>query len=155
MKRVLLLWIIVCSFEFLHVQTLVPILWDAYDLEFDAPKGLLLEENTEEILILDNSRFYISLVSLDSEDMEKADMPDLLKGLVDYDEVKNSSEVKELELQHFHVAYLKGQVEDESCYMVCMMAKDSGELFYVSIYYNRVEDIIVDKMLKSFRYKRS
>ena len=28
MKRVLLLWIIVCSFEFLHAQTLVPILWD-------------------------------------------------------------------------------------------------------------------------------
>ena len=34
---------------------------------------------------------------------------------------------------------------------MCLMTKEAGSLFYVSIIYNRTEDKVVEKMLKSFK----
>ena len=39
-------------------QALVPITWTAYGLTFEAPKGILVEEDTEETFLLNNSKFY-------------------------------------------------------------------------------------------------
>ena len=64
----------------MNAQALAPISWTAYGLTFDAPRGILVEEDTEDTFLLNNSRFYISLQSLDSEDMTKEDMTDLEKG---------------------------------------------------------------------------
>lgn len=52
-------------------QALVPITWTAYGLTFEAPKGILVEEDTEETFLLNNSRFYITIQSLDSDGMTK------------------------------------------------------------------------------------
>jgi hypothetical protein len=140
-----------CLYLSVSAQALAPITWTAFGLTFDAPKGILVEEDTEDTFLLNNARFYISLQSLDSEEMSKEDMPELLKGLADDDEVQQQSEVKTFDLKQFHGVWLKGLAEEESCYYACLMTKDAGSVYYISIVYNRVEDRMVERILKSFK----
>jgi hypothetical protein len=140
-----------CLYLSVSAQALAPITWTAFGLTFDAPKGILVEEDTEDTFLLNNARFYISLQSLDSEEMSKEDMPELLKGLADDDEVQQQSEVKTFDLKQFHGVWLKGLAEEEPCYYACLMTKDAGSVYYISIIYNRVEDRMVERILKSFK----
>ena len=55
----------------MNAQALAPISWTAYGLTFDAPKGILVEEDTEDTYLLNNSRFYITLQALDSDDITR------------------------------------------------------------------------------------
>ena len=151
MKRFFLLMLVACLYVVANAQNLVPISWTAYGLTFDAPKGILIEEDTEDTFLLNNSRFYITIHSLDSDDMKKEDLADLLKGLADDDGVQIKSEVLTWDLEQFHAYYLKGIAEDDPCYYMCLMTKDAGSIFYVSIIYNRTDDKTVEKMLKSFK----
>lgn len=151
MKRLFLLLMAACLYLSVSAQTLAPITWTAFGLTFDAPKGILVEEDTEDTFLLNNARFYISLQSLDSEEMSKEDMPELLKGLADDDEVQQQSEVKTFDLKQFHGVWLKGLAEEEPCYYACLMTKDAGSVYYISIIYNRVEDRMVERILKSFK----
>ena len=151
MKRFLLFLLAVCCFIVTDAQNLTPISWTAYGLTFDAPKGLLVEEDTEDTFLLNNSRFYITIHSLESDDMKKEGLPELLKGLADDDGVQNQSEVAIWDLEQFHAVWLKGIAEGDPCYYVCLMTKDAGSVFYVSVIYNRTDDKIVEKMLKSFK----
>ena len=151
MKRFFLLMLAACLYVVTNAQNLVPISWTAYGLTFDAPKGILIEEDTEDTFLLNNSRFYITIHSLDSDDMKKEDLADLLKGLADDDGVQIKSEVLTWDLEQFHAYYLKGIAEDDPCYYMCLMTKDAGSIFYVSIIYNRTDDKTVEKMLKSFK----
>ena len=75
-------------------QSLTPITWTAFGLTFEVPEGILVEEDTEDTFLLTDSRFYITVQSLDSEDMSQADMDGLLKGLADDDGVEHQSKVK-------------------------------------------------------------
>ena len=151
MKRFLLFLLAVCCFIVTDAQNLTPISWTAYGLTFDAPKGILVEEDTEDTFLLNNSRFYITIHSLESDDMKKEGLPELLKGLADDDGVQNQSEVATWDLEQFHAVWLKGIAEEDPCYYVCLMTKDAGSMFYVSVIYNRTDDKIVEKMLKSFK----
>lgn len=151
MKRFFLLMLAACLYVVTNAQNLVPISWTAYGLTFDAPKGILIEEDTEDTFLLNNSRFYITIHSLDSDDMKKEDLADLLEGLADDDGVQIKSEVLTWDLEQFHAYYLKGIAEDDPCYYMCLMTKDAGSIFYVSIIYNRTDDKTVEKMLKSFK----
>ena len=151
MKRFLLFLLAVCCFIVTDAQNLTPISWTAYGLTFDAPKEILVEEDTEDTFLLNNSRFYITIHSLESDDMKKEGLPELLKGLADDDGVQNQSEVAIWDLEQFHAVWLKGIAEGDPCYYVCLMTKDAGSVFYVSVIYNRTDDKIVEKMLKSFK----
>ena len=151
MKRFFLLMLVACLYMVTNAQNLVPISWTAYGLTFDAPKGILIEEDTEDTFLLNNSRFYITIHSLDSDDMKKEELTGLLKGLADDDGVQIKSEVMSWDLKQFHAVYLKGVAEEDPCYYVCLMTKDAGSLYYVSVIYNRTDDKTVEKMLKSFR----
>ena len=151
MKRFLLFLLAVCCFIVTDAQNLTPISWTAYGLTFDAPKEILVEEDTEDTFLLNNSRFYITIHSLESDDMKKEGLPELLKGLADDDGVQNQSEVATWDLEQFHAVWLKGIAEEDPCYYVCLMTKDAGSVFYVSVIYNRTDDKIVEKMLKSFK----
>ena len=135
----------------MNAQALAPISWTAYGLTFDAPRGILVEEDTEDTFLLNNSRFYISLQSLDSEDMTKEEMTELLKGLADDDGVQEQSPIESFDLKQFHGILLKGKAEEDPCYYACLMTKDAGSVFYISIIYNRTDDKVVEKMLKSFK----
>lgn len=151
MKRFFLFLTAVCLCLITNAQALVPTTWTAYGLTFEAPKGILVEEDTEDTFLLNNSRFYITIHSLDSDDMKKEDLSELLKGLADDDGVQKQSEVVSLDLTQFHGIYLKGVVEEDSCYYACLMTKDAGSVFYVSVIYNRTEDKVVERILKSFK----
>jgi hypothetical protein len=135
----------------MNAQALAPISWTAYGLTFDAPKGILVEEDTEDTFLLNNSSFYISLQSLDSEDMTQADLNELLKGLADDDGVQEQSPIEAFDLKQFHGIWLKGKAEEDSCYYACLMTKDAGSVFYISIIYNQTDAKVVEKMLKSFK----
>ena len=151
MKRFFLFLIVACLYVVTNAQVLVPTTWTAYGLTFEAPKGILIEEDTEDTFLLNSSRFYISLHSLESDDMKKEDLEDLLKGLADDDGVQKQSDIVTIDLELFHGLYLKGIAEEDPCYYVCLMTKDAGSVFYVSIIYNRTDDKVVEKMLKSFK----
>ena len=151
MKRFFLLMLVACLYVVTNAQNLVPISWTAYGLTFDAPKGILIEEDTEDTFLLNNSRFYITIHSLDSDDMKKEELGGLLKGLAEDDGVQIKSEVLSWDLKQFHAVYLKGVAEEDPCYYVCLMTKDAGSLYYVSVIYNRTDDKTEEKMLKSFR----
>ena len=86
-KKLFLFLIVVGLCTVMHAQSLAPVSWTAYGLTFDAPKEILVEEDTEDTFLLSNNHFYISLQALDSEDVTKEDLNGLLKGLADDDEV--------------------------------------------------------------------
>ena len=151
MKRIFLFLFVASLFLATNAQSLAPVSWTAYGLTFDAPKGILVEEDTEDTFLLNNSRFYITLHSLDSEDMKKEDLSELLKGLADDDGVQKQSEIATWDLEQFHAVWLKGMAEEDPCYYVCLMTKDAGSVFYVSVIYNRTDDKVVERMLKSFK----
>lgn len=141
----------VCLYVGVSAQTMAPVTWTAFGLTFDAPKGILVEEDTEDTFLLNNSRFYITLSSLDSDEMVIDDLGELLKGLADDDGLKDQTEIVRLDLQQFHLLYLKGLAEEDPCYYACLMTKDAGSVFYVSVFYNRTDDKVVERMLKSFK----
>ena len=149
-KLFLFLMVVVCTVT-MNAQSLVPISWTAYGLTFDVPKGILVEEDTEDTCLLNNSSFYISLQSLDSEDMTQADLNELLKGLADDDGVQEQSLIEAFDLKQFHGIWLKGKAEEDPCYYACLMTKDAGSVFYISIIYNQADAMVVEKMLKSFK----
>ena len=151
MKKLFLFLAAVVWTVVMNAQALAPISWTAYGLTFDAPRGILVEEDTEDTFLLNSSRFYISLQSLDSDGMTKEGLNELLKGLADDDGVQNQSAIQAFDLKQFHGIYLKGVAEDSPCYYACLMTKDAGSVFYVSIIYNRTEDKVVERMLKSFQ----
>ena len=150
-KRLFLFLMTVVWAVAMNAQALAPISWTAYGLTFDAPRGILVEEDTEDTFLLNNSRFYISLQSLDSEDMVHEDLNELLKGLADDDGVQEQSPIESFDLKQFHGIWLKGKTEEDPCYYACLMTKDAGSVFYISIIYNRTDDKVVEKMLKSFK----
>ena len=150
-KRLFLFLMTVAWTVAMNAQALTPVSWTAYGLVFDAPKGILVEEDTEDTFLLNDSRFYISLHSLDSEDMTKEGLNELLKGLADDDGVQEQSPVESFDLKQFHGIWLKGKAEEDPCYYACLMTKDAGSVFYISIIYNRTDDKVVEKMLKSFK----
>ena len=149
-KLFLFIAIVACSVA-MNAQTLAPISWTAYGLTFDAPKGILVEEDTEDTFLLNSSRFYISLQTLDSEDMTPEDLNELLKGLADDDGLQEQSPIESFDLKQFHGIWLKGITEEDPCYYACLMTKDAGSVFYVSIIYNRTDGKVVEKILKSFK----
>lgn len=151
MKRFFLFIAAVCMYLSVSAQAMAPITWTAFGLTFNAPKGVLVEEDTEDTFLLNNARFYITIHSLDSEDMTKDDMNELLKGLADDDGVENLSEVKSFDLPQFHGVSLKGTAEGDPCCYACLMTKDAGSVYYISIIYNRTDDKVVERMLKSFK----
>ena len=151
LKKLFLLLMAVIGTVAMNAQALAPISWTAYGLTFDAPKGILVEEDTEDTFLLNSSRFYISLQSLDSEDMVHEDLNELLKGLADDDGVQEQSSIESFDLKQFHGIWLKGKTEEDPCYYACLMTKDAGSVFYISIIYNRTDDKVVEKMLKSFK----
>ena len=129
LRKLFLFLMLVVGAVAMNAQALVPISWTAYGLTFDAPKEILVEEDTEDTFLLNNSNFYISLQSLDSEDMTKEGLNELLKGLADDDGVQEQSPIESFDLKQFHGIWLKGKAEEDPCYYACLMTKDAEAFF--------------------------
>ena len=61
MKRFFLFFLAICMVGAVKAQSLAPITWTAFGLTFEAPKGIVVEEDTEDTFLLDDSRFYITV----------------------------------------------------------------------------------------------
>ena len=94
------------------------------------------------------------------EDIEKAFMKKYPAGKLyhvqadskkDDDGVESPSEVKTFDLPQFHGVSLKGTAEGDPCCYACLMTKDAGSVYCISIIYNRTDDKVVERMLKSFK----
>lgn len=151
MKKILFLAFLCMSCFSMGAQTLVPIAWTAYGLTFEAPKGILVEEDTEETFLLNNSKFYITIQSLDSDGMTKEDLGSVLKDYANDDGVKEQSAVKAFELSQFYGSYLSGVCDSDHCYYATLMTKAAGSGFYISIIYAKGEEANAEKILKSFK----
>lgn len=151
MKKVLFLAFLCLACLSVRAQVLVPITWTAYGLTFEAPKGILVEEDTEETFLLNNSKFYITIQSLDSDGMTKEDLGSVLKDYANDDGVKGQSDVQAFELPQFYGSYLSGTCEADHCFYACLMTKAAGSGFYISIIYAKEEKANAEKILKSFK----
>lgn len=151
MKRIYLIGMALCLSLVVNAQSLVPISWTAYGLVFDAPRGIRIEEDTEDTFLLNNNRFYITLQTLDSDEITREELNALLIGLAKDDGVEGLSSVVDYDLPQFQGIYVKGTSGEDSCYYVCLITKDAGSMFLITILYNRTEEQSVDKILKSFK----
>lgn len=135
-----------------RAQALVPVTWTAYGLTFEAPKGILTEEDTEETFLLNNSKFYINIQSLDSDGLTREDLASVLQDYADDDGVGECSEVKSFELPQFYGSRIDGKCdESDRCIYACLMTKGAGSGFYVSIIYAAERAAEAERILKSFR----
>lgn len=151
MKRLYVLSVLIGLFAMVNAQVLVPITWTAFGLTFNAPKGILVEEDTEDTFLLNNSRFYITIHALDSDDIVKDDLPGLLKELANDDGMLEQSKISDVDMEQFHGVLMTGVVEEDPCYNVCLMTKDAGSVFYISILYNRTDSKVVESILNSIK----
>ena len=152
MKRFFLFLFVLACYAIASAQVLTPITWTAYGITFDAPKGILVEEDTEDTFLLNNARFYITVHSLDSEGMEMGELGELLKGLADDDGILEQSEIVEMDIPQFYCRYLTGKTEEKGiCCYACLMTKDAGSAFYISIIHELADNKLVEKILKSVK----
>lgn len=151
MKKILFLALMCIACLALHAQSLAPVTWSSYGLTFDAPKGILVEEETEETFLLNNSKFYITVQSLVSDGMTKEELDGMLKDYANDDGVKEQSEIKNFELPQFYVSTLEGVCDEDRCISACLLAKDGGCGFYLSIIYAESEKQNAEKILNTFK----
>ena len=151
MKKVLFLAFLCLACLSVSAQALVPVTWTAYGLTFEAPKGVQVEEDTEETFLLNDNKFYITIQSLDSDGMTKADLSSVLKDYANDDGVENQSGVKTFDLAQFYVSSLDGTCEADHCLYACLLTKAAGSGFYISILYSKGEKATAEKILKSFK----
>ena len=75
MKRILFFaFLCLCVCLSAGAQALSPVTWTAYGLTFKVPKGIVVEEDTEETFLLNDSKFYITVQALDSDGITKGDL---------------------------------------------------------------------------------
>lgn len=150
MKRTFMLLACMWLCTLLGAQTLKTFTWEVYGLTFKAPQGLIIEEESEDMFLLNNSQFYIEIQSLVTEELD-IEMETLLEEIAEEDQIAECSEVENFELPHFEVAALKGKMEEDCCYNACLKTKNTGDVFYVSIVYSpKVKETLPGNMLKSF-----
>ena len=150
MKKVLFLVFLCLACLSASAQTLVPVTWTAYGLAFKAPNGILVEEDTEETFLLNNSKYYITVQSLDSDGMTKGDLKSVLKDYGNDDGVKDQSAVQEFELSQFYGTCIKGICEEDHCFYACLLTKAAGSGFYISVIYSKEKENEAEEILKSF-----
>ena len=77
MKRILFFaFLCLCVCLSAGAQALSPVTWTAYGLTFKVPKGIVVEEDTEETFLLNDSKFYITVQALDcTTKRRKASVP--------------------------------------------------------------------------------
>lgn len=151
MKRILFfVFLCLCVCLSAGAQALSPVTWTAYGLTFKVPKGIVVEEDTEETFLLNDSKFYITVQALDSDGITKGDLEGMLKDYADDDGVEKQTAVKAFDLEQFYGVSMDGQCEGEPCCYACLMTKAAGSAFHVSIIYSAGKKAEAEAILKSF-----
>ncbi|WP_455672318.1 hypothetical protein [Phocaeicola sp.] len=151
MKKILFLAFLCLACLSAGAQALSPVTWTAYGLTFNAPRGILVEEDTEETFLLNNKTFYITIQSLESEGITKEELNGVLKEYANDDGVKKQTAIQAFELPQFYGVSLNGVCESDHCCYACLMTKAAGSAFYVSIVYAEGKEAEAEAILKSFK----
>lgn len=150
MKKILFFVFLCAACLSAGAQALVPVTWTAYGLTFKVPKGILVEEDTEETFLLNNKAFYITVQSLESDGITREELDGVLKDYANDDGVKEQTPVQAFELPRFYGVSLNGVCESDRCCYACLMTKEAGSAFYVSIVYAEGKEAEAETILKSF-----
>lgn len=150
MKKILFLAFLCLACLSVNAQALSPITWTAYGLTFKAPKGILVEEDTEETFLLNNKTFYITIQSLESDGITKEELSGVLKDYANDDGVKKQTAIQTFDLPQFYGVSLNGVCESDYCCYACIMTKAAGSAFYVSIVYAEGKEKEAEDILNSF-----
>lgn len=129
---------------------MAPITWTAYGLTFKAPKGIMVEEDTEDTFLLNNNKFYIIIQSLESDGITKDELGGVLKDYANDDGVQKQTKTEKFELSQFYGVSLKGICENDHCSYACLMTKEAGSAFYIAIIYAEEYKATAETILKSF-----
>ncbi|MGL4852160.1 MAG: hypothetical protein ACRC3Z_05895 [Phocaeicola sp.] len=152
MKKLSLSLLFLCATCLCAVaQSLAPLSWTAYGITFKAPRGIQIEEDTEESFVVNDSKFYITIQHLDSDGFTKDNIEQELKALAVEDAVKQQTQTESFELPEFYGASIWGICEEEQCAYSFLMTKGAGNLFFVSILYSKGEEKSAQALLKSFK----
>lgn len=143
----------VFSFSMLatSAQTLRNTEWKAYGLQFKAPVGFAVEDDSDDEYIISTEVYYITIQLLDGDDLTQAELAGELKHVADDDEVQNQSTITSFELPQFYGVFLKGESESDRCLYAYLLDKGEGSGFYVSILYVEAKDTNPEAILKSFK----
>lgn len=154
-KVIAALWVWITFSVVSHLSAQTPNLrtteWKAYGLQFKAPVGFVVEDDSEDGYIISTSVYYITLQLLEGEGLTREEMADELKHVATDDEVSTQTPVTAFELPQFYGVYLKGNCETDQCLYCYLLDKEEGSGFYLSIIYSKKDDKVPDAILKSFR----
>ena len=125
--------------------------WKAYGLQFKAPVGFVVEDDSEEGYSVSTSVYYISMQLLDGSDLKRSELAGELKHVAADDELAAQTPVTEFELPQFYGVYLKGISENDQCLYCYLLDKGEGSGFFVSITYAQKDDKTPEMILKSFK----
>lgn len=134
----------------LYAQPLVKISWTAYGLNFMAPRGIMVEEDTEESFLVNNNKYYITIQSIDSDGLTMEDLPTFVTDYAKEDGMKQMQKPATLDFSQFDCVYVKGKLESDDGIYACLMTKDAGNVFFVSIVYTKDKEQEALTILKSF-----
>lgn len=135
----------------LSAQTLRNTEWKSYGLQFKAPPGFVVEDDSEDGYVISTDVYYITLQLLEGNDIKRSELADELKHIAADDEVTVTSAVTDFELPQFYGVFLKGNSETDPCLYCYLLNKDEGSGFFLSIIYAKKEDKIPETILKSFK----
>lgn len=125
--------------------------WEAYGIQFKAPAGFVVEEDSEDGYIISTPVYYITVQLLEGNGIKRSDLAKELKNVATDDEVTQQTHVEEFEAPQFYGAWLKGNCETDQCLYAYLLDKGEESGFYVSIVYQKKSDTLPLQILKSFQ----
>ena len=132
-------------------QTLRTAKWEAYGIQFKAPAGFVVEEDSEDGYIISTPIYYVTVQLLEGNGIKRSELAGELKNVATDDEVTQQTHVEEFETPQFYVAWLKGTCETDQCMYAYLLDKGEEAGFYISIVYQKKSDPLPLQMLKSFQ----
>ena len=105
-------------------QALQKVKWKAYGVQFNAPVGFVVEDDSEDGYIISTKEYYITVQLLEGDGIKRSELAKDLKNVATDDEVTQQTKVESFETPQFYVVWLKGNCEtDHVCIVICSIRK--------------------------------
>lgn len=94
-------------------QALQKVKWKAYGVQFNAPVGFVVEDDSEDGYIISTKEYYITVQLLEGDGIKRSELAKDLKNVATDDEVTQQTKVESFETPQFYVVWLKGNCETD------------------------------------------
>lgn len=132
-------------------QALQKVKWKAYGVQFNAPVGFVVEDDSEDGYIISTKEYYITVQLLEGDGIKRSELAKDLKNVATDDDVTQQTKVESFETPQFYVVWLKGNCETDQCMYSYLLDKKEGTGFYLSVIYQKKTDEVPLQILKSFQ----